>query len=545
MRDARLVLRLVAILSLGLLSTVTQAAKVRTWITTDANGVYQLQERAEDASGPPSDGSGGPAVPGGTRDATLLWHRTYTDAMYTTAAILADVSSVAAGTSLNDPKEVEYIPLEGDGTPTWVYPSSSDFYVSASRDGQTIAGYVWSVNATSATLYKWHAGAQTPDWSFTFPCANPADYRTVAVSADGSTIAAIGRTSAYRTFIIYFSANSGIPLGMYWSTSSSCYPRFIGLSAHGEYMALCDGSDVIVVNKAGGTERWHGTGGGSDALAMSEDGNYLAYGWTTLRMCQWNGSVYQTLWTASGGTYYLNRCAFSADGSTFAAGWYHNNYDQNKIQLWDVPSSTPAWTYLYTQSLGSYNDLPSDIALTQDGSYVAVASWGNEHNVNPELEVFAHDNGSAPAYTLDTPGSMWETDIVGSAGAAYVITCGKHVHANNFGDGGDLYAVRLGNPASVDEAGISGGPRIEIAPQPMVAGGKIRLLGASAAGTLAILDAQGSLVRTLPLDGRDGGSAAAYWDGFDARGQAVPAGVYFCRATGGSARASAKLVVTR
>jgi len=543
MGDARQLLCLVICMSLGLISIPVRAATECTRIRTDPTGVYQLDERSNDESGRPSEGLANDATLGGALGA-LLWHRSQTNALYTTAAILASQSSVAAATSLNPPKRVEYIPLEGQGTPTWVAPGS-DLYVSASRDGQVIAAVEWLTGAATATVYKWHVGSSTPDWSYQYPCANPGVYRTVAVSADGSTIAVIGRTDAWRTYLHYFSADLGTPLGTYWSTSASCYPRTVALTAHGDYMALVDGSDVIVVGRNSGTERWHGTGGGSDAMAISEDGNYLAYGWATLRMYHWNGSIFQSMWSAAGGAYYLNRCAFSADGSTFAAGWYHYPaYDQNRIQLWDMPSSTPRWTYLYVQSAGSYNDLPSDIAITQDGSYVAVASWGNEFNVNPELEVFAHATPT-PVFTLDTPGSMFETDIVGGANGAYVITCGKHVHANNFGSGGDLYSIRLGNPASVEEPAVAGRSEIRIYPQPFVAGGTIRLIGATAPAALAILDAQGSLIRMLSCDAPSGGAAAVRWDGLDARGQAVPAGVYFCRVVGGVSRVSAKLVMSR
>lgn len=465
-------------------------------------------------------------------------------AIYTTAAILNDLSSVAAATYLNAPKEIEYIPLEGSGTPTWVSPGT-DFYTAASRDGQVIAAVGWPTGSPTATVYKWHAGSSTPDWSYQYPCANPGVARTVAVSADGSIIAVIGRTDGWVTFIIYFHATSGIPLGTYWSTSASCYPRRIALTAHGEYMALLDGSDAIVVNRSTGAERWHGTGGGSDGMAISEDGNYLAFGWSTLRMYHWNGTVYENIWSFPGGSYYLNQCAFSADGTTFAAGWYHYPaYDQNRIQLWDMPSAAPRWTYLYVQSAGSYTDLPSDIAITQSGSYIAVSSWGNEHNVNPELEVFGHA-GPQPVFTIDTPGSMFDTDIVENPGGVYVVTCGKHIHANDFGEGGDLYCARLGEQSSVETASGPQRPGIQILPQPMLRGGTIRLTGAPSPSGFAIVDAAGSLVRLLECGRQPGEAASVRWDGMNSRGELVPAGVYFCRPTGVGAIGSAKLVVAR
>jgi hypothetical protein len=133
---------------------------------------------------------------------------------------------------------------------------------------------------------------------------------------------------------------------------------------------------------------------------------------------------------------------------------------------------------------------------------------------------------------------------VGGAAGAYVVACGKHVHANYFGEGGDLYSIRIGEPASVEDGPVATRSGIEVSPQPFAAGGTIRWIGGPASADLAILDAQGALIRTL-RGAPSGESIAARWDGLDARGRAVPAGVYFCRSLDGGAKVPAKIVMTR
>jgi hypothetical protein len=38
---------------------------------------------------------------------------------------------------------------------------------------------------------------------------------------------------------------------------------------------------------------------------------------------------------------------------------------------------------------------------------------------------------------------MFDIDIVAVGNTAYVAAAGKHVHANQWGDGGDLYAIAV------------------------------------------------------------------------------------------------------
>ncbi len=83
-------------------------------------------------------------------------------------------------------------------------------------------------------------------------------------------------------------------------------------------------------------------------------------------------------------------------------------------------------------------------------------------------------------------------------------------------------------------------------PPPAVTRGSTTLsleLTASARATIVVYDAAGRRVRVL-ADGELGaGTHAIAWDGRDQRGAAVPAGVYFVRASAGDARREQRLVV--
>jgi hypothetical protein len=377
-----------------------------------------------------------------SRDGEILWQNFLTDAIYTTAEIAIPPAKLGMGTYLNPPKEAQLAALVGDGTLEWTYPGTN-FKVAASRNGSVIAG-LDDDGSQNLTVYKWSPGSGTPDWSYAIPeAATPGSQRCIMVSPDGSRIAVlITMQPSVAAKVYYFDSATSTPLGSQEATSG--FGRNLSLSADGKFIAFIALATIYVVDVDADVIRYSASAGASnDPIAISGDGNYLAYGWTTLYMRQWDGSTYNLAWTKPGGGQTLKSCVFSDDSSTFAAGWYPPSALQNRIDCHDPASSTPVWSYTYALGSGGLQDIPGDLALTADGSYLAVASWGDQGNTNPELHVFDTSDGSV-AYTIDTPGTMFDCDIAdGGDGYVYVSACGKHIHANTSGRGGDVFSARF------------------------------------------------------------------------------------------------------
>jgi len=135
-------------------------------------------------------------------------------------------------------------------------------------------------------------------------------------------------------------------------------------------------------------------------------------------------------------------------GNNVIVGWYSQNYNQNQVQLYSTAenNSPLMWTYQYPADGNTqYQDLPVTSAITDDGSYFVVGTWGSSTYRSPQVAVFSSST-STPVYTLQTPGSVFSADIFSTGGSSpslYAVACGKHVHANVFGDGGDLYSVQV------------------------------------------------------------------------------------------------------
>jgi hypothetical protein len=479
------------------------------------------------------------------RDLEVLWHRHYDDATYTTAALCPDSGVVAAGTYLNPPKEVEVIPVAGDGTPDWTF-GGTEFYVDASKNGTVVAAVDYDQAAFIVTLRCWEAGSSVPLWSYTVSPAQRGSNRTVAVSADGSTIALLvtmQETSAARLYL--FRPESSTPIGIFDGPGG--FGRNLSIGADGRFAAFIGLATAYVVDRDLGVLRWSGSmTASSDPIAISTDGQYLAFGWTSLRMLRWSGTAYSSLWTVAGGNYGLGPCVFSGDGSTFVAGWYRTSFDQNRVQVYAPSSSTPLATYLYPQSGGAYQDIPSDIAVTPDGQYVLVGSWGDQLLINDEVQLFGRDL-AGPKMTLDTPGSVFDVDLVRQGPDLIITACGKAVHANQQGRGGDLYALRFREPAGVPlpgrppaQAMISFGSL----PNPFRSPASLEfLLREPCLARVELYSAGGQQVRVLAAEPFSSGWHSLVWDGLDAHGRPAPAGAYLFRITAGREQAGRRAIL--
>ncbi|UCD75023.1 MAG: hypothetical protein JSV91_14705 [Phycisphaerales bacterium] len=442
---------MVALVSLSVLAERSvRAEDVATVVRHDADGVRVIER-----TGPARPRSADPrsAIPAwtGPRDGEILWHNYLEEAIYTTAGISIPQSSLITGTWLNPPMEAQLIALEGDGTPTWTMPGTQ-FEVAASRDADVFAAIDY--DDLNVTVYKWHAASGTPDWSYVIGHSAPASHRAVAVSADGTIIAVLVTAEDGRGLgrLYYFGPDSSTPLGII-DAGPGTFGRNLSITPDGRYVAFIAGLEISIVDCDAGTLRYRfDSDASSDPITISGDGQYLAYGWLKLYVRQWDGSAYSPLFARTVPGYYLRQCTISADAGTLVSAWYISGFRQNRVELHELPSSQPLWTYDYVYGAGDYQDIVYDMALTADGGYVAAASLGDQVNTNPEVHVFEHD-GPTPVFTLDTPGSMFDVDIAEAPdGTVYLSACGKTVHANEQGRGGDIYSILLvsGCPADVN-----------------------------------------------------------------------------------------------
>jgi len=371
-------------------------------------------------------------------DPSIIWTHYVEWPIYTTTANCG-AGYTFAGTYLNDPKEAELFSAAGGGIPEWVYPGT-EFYVDASDDGDVLAAA--DENLTGVSLIKWTGtGSAIPAWTANIPNVVMSSYGPYfLVSSDGSTIAIVVNDGGTSRLLMY-DQNSSIPVVDYTATGYG-FPRCLQISADGRYAALRAFTDIIVYDRDLNSPRDIINIGYSTTPAdISGNGDLLAYGWTTMNVLEWTGVDYSQIWTTSQPGYSLSKVSISEDGSTIAAGWYNSNFSSVRLTIYNSTSSVPIWTYTYPTSSGVWQEYISDIELSYDGRYIIAGSYGDNANINPEVHIFDRNAGATPYYTVDMPGSVFSVDI-GSNGN-YASACGKHIHANVSGHGGDIVAIDL------------------------------------------------------------------------------------------------------
>ncbi len=541
---------------------------VRSDVESGRDGVVATETRVGDR-----DRSGGDLDEtlrlGGRLGGEIVWHRNLPDAIYTSTGISQSAEVVFAGTNLNPPMEVETVPLVGDGTPSWVH-GGTHFFVDAARGGDVLAAVDFHPEDSSAVVMEWHPGSSVPLWSYAIrPCRSLvsqgwASGKPLQVSDDGSTIAvAINMyvEGGQRGRLVVFDTGSATPAVDYDLPEGNVVS--LAVSDQGEFIAMSGWPNIYVYDRYGQTLRWSGPcNGGNDAIAISGDGTYVAWGWWTFYLRKWTGATYALDWsTSQSGDYLVGECALSMDETTLALAWYHNvSYpDETVVQLYELPSLALLWEHSYADAVRAagrgdgrgidtlpreHVDAPSEMVLAPDGSRLVVGSWGGLY---PEIQVFER-SGPQPLFTVDTPGSIFDVDLViTTAGDAYVSASGKHVHAGQSGRGGDLYSVVV--PAEpTDTPAVPAAPgtlRLEsVAPNPFSSHATITYwLRDPAPVRVTVHDAQGRLVAGLPASVLSGGHQSATWMGLDSAGIRVASGVYLVRLESNDAVITRKILL--
>jgi hypothetical protein len=461
-------------------------------------------------------------------DPLVVWSYNLTDATYNTTSNTID-GHVFAGTWLNPPQEAQLFTLTGGGTPEWGY-GGTEFFTDAGDAAFTLAAV--DEDAGGVNVIKWTGpGDGTPDWDTTFAGYGYSTYGPIAVSDDGSTIAAIAAPSGTDAHLLLFDAASSVPLANYEATGLG-FPRYVKINADGQYTAFIALATLIIYDRDSLDVRSQiSMGASNSALDISGDGDVVAYGWTSMIVREWDGSMYQSLWSWSTPGYYVTRIAISTDGSTIVSCWYTTSFTTIKIVVHDVSSSTPLWTYDYPTSSGTYQENAHDVDITDDGAYFIVGSLGDAANINPEVHIFQRDSTPYVYYTVDMPGSVFSVDI--TSDGSYATAAGKHVHANQMGRGGDIVLIETGITGIRDD-GFAHHPdefALDICPNPFSKLTTVSLGIAHSAESieLRIFDVAGRCVKSFGSLPSAPCPMRVSWDGTDQADCQLPGGVYFVR----------------
>lgn len=294
-----------------------------------------------------------------------------------------------------------------------------------------------------AVVTKYNSSSSAPQWTYTFaPLIGGAS--RLGMSRDGSVIAAaILNNWTSRCEIAFFGPNSNVPTGTL-SLPSFTQLRAFELSSDGSTLYVSSASQGQIIDVPTlSTRAAFALPTSLDCHAISGDGSVVAYGTFGTLVVWERQAAGNYAWTHTHtvpGTTVCGRIDISDDSSTIAFGF--NFYDTNlhvRIEALDVPTKTITMSE-DAYGTGTLQNVVSDVSISEDGSRFAVALWGDEGDVCPEVRVY-NKNSSVPLKLYNLPGSAFDVDL--SPDGQRLAVASKQVHANTFASGGTiaLYAL--------------------------------------------------------------------------------------------------------
>ena len=211
------------------------------------------------------------------------------------------------------------------------------------------------------------------------------------------------------------------------------------VSADGSRVALAAGSDVYVFDEFGLPVDHLVRPTSKTAIALSATGRALVLGGD--RKVDVYGAIgagYRLMTTLQGQPVeQAARLALSDDAGVLAIGWWDRTTGVDvRLEVHDLRTPALLLEHAQTGQVGGLQNFPGALAITPDGSRVALGTWGYA-DTEPEVLVFDKDNDQ-PQLAIDLPGSVF--DLALDSSGTRVAVAHKDTHANAFGATG---AVRL------------------------------------------------------------------------------------------------------
>lgn len=294
-----------------------------------------------------------------------------------------------------------------------------------------------------ATVHVWTTTSNgTPAWSYTYPRTLNYFGGGVAVSDNGQVILtwkADPNINMLRVEAFTRNGNS-ISSGLL-GYDTNIHSRQTRLSDDGSRAYFNIGARAYIYDVASGTVEYeHNIGASFDSHALSGDGKRFAFGnfgffrvYEEISQGNWS----QVATRSVGGGTFVAQVDLNADGSRlgYTVQRYSPAYDHIEIGMYDVDNSTELFNTAYDAPGTSFQLSVRGCEIDDAGDYVAGCSWGDSFGATPEG--FVYDAAGNATCELDSLGSAFFCDL-DSAGDVFAMGT-KGAHANEFGNGGDVY----------------------------------------------------------------------------------------------------------
>jgi hypothetical protein len=361
-------------------------------------------------------------------------------------------------------------PIGGNGTPDFEFSSfgSGSSGVASAKGADRMAYLESNAAGTDFRIHGFRSTSDgTPDWSFQFPESDPnlpASSKRLAVSYDGSTIAAVvSDEPATQTSKLYvFDADTGA-IRSTWTDPLRM--DAVDLIDDGSMALVTQDNLAVLVDTSNGNTLFSvaGSGAGNIYYRISGGGNVFVTGGFNLDVYKYDGTTYQrVIHFTRASSWFGGACTVSRDGSTvgsFAGNF--TNWLSGEVFLFDVATAQMIGSYPVSGT-GQYQGTPVGAESNDNGTVMAFASWGTEFHDWPEVMVFNRNVDLIGA--INFPGSAFGVDV--SNDGQYVVGGSKAVHANQFGSGGRIELIQLAQATPTPTPSATATPTVTPTPTP-------------------------------------------------------------------------------
>ncbi len=374
------------------------------------------------------------------------WTYSHATSIPQTLGIGSTAGRVWVGQYLNVERMQEF-DLNGNGTPLDEFPAvpGSPTVVHAA-DAADIA--IMLDGGPGAYVLKAYTSASAvPIWDYSFAANfDSAGFRSARVSRDGTRVCVLVNDQVAGSTNLHIFDGAGGALVNNWT-----YPALatgIDLNDDGSLCLVTQSTNGRLVDTATVTEIFTAPGSGGGAWhRISGNGEVLALGGFSFHVYTKSGPTYtQVINFSTPTSWFGNGVGISRDGSTVAVMSHnYSNYLQTVTRIIDVDTQTLLGQQS-TAGAGALQDSVSGAEVSDDGSVVAVSSWGTQDNAHPEVMIF--DRNGTMIGSIDTAGSPFSLDVSGDG--LSVSAGNKAVHANIPGSGGTVRTLHLSPPCPWD-----------------------------------------------------------------------------------------------
>jgi len=292
----------------------------------------------------------------------------------------------------------------------------------------------------SSVFNYWSYDDKMPLYTLNLPPHQyPAPAHSVLYSGDGNTVVLAYEGGPWATVMwkdIFGKTEDQ------WETKDS-YVVDMAVSVDGSYIVVDLEAKFVVLSASNASVVFMSPEEtvGSSVMCASSDARYVVHGSNSKAFIRNFGADWSSPSLSQHEEVGMNFCGCAFGKNILTLLFYSDAFSaQTKIITFDINVATNKPIWVWNSEGQQPNNNPSQLSITPDGKFIALASWGTIYNNIPQLLLWS-STSSTPVASFLAAGSLYSIDMVYSGNAVRLVACGKEGHKSIAGSDGEIYVL--------------------------------------------------------------------------------------------------------